>query len=113
MIHAIRKHNEPRAHPTPDKRVRRNRAIRIHEVHIDQIIQALQEDDHDAAAGEHNGHDLRPDGDVGAGGPGEPEEADGEHDAADEHGDEAFFGDDVAGALEDGREAVFGCQDDD
>lgn len=113
MVHAGGEHDEAGADPAPDKGVGGDGAVGVHEVDVDDVVEALEEDDHDAGAGKGDGDDLRPDGHVRVAGPGEPEETDGQEGAADEHGDETFFGHDVTRALHARFEAVFGDGDDD
>ena len=64
------------------------------QVGVDEVVQRLQEDRHNAGAGEDPGGGGCDPGDGGVGTrPGEPEEADGEEDGADHHGQEALLGD--------------------
>ncbi|TGO30796.1 hypothetical protein BPAE_0003g00810 [Botrytis paeoniae] len=77
-------------------------------VDIDDVIQALQENHQDTPSDENTRDDLGDPGDVGVGGPGKPEESDGEDEGTEDHGGETFFGDHSAVFFELAREARFG-----
>lgn len=96
MKHARSKQRKPRAHQTAHNRIGSNSRIGVHEVAVDQVDQTLHEDEHDTRANGRDGDDLRPGGNVRGRGPGEPEEARGEQEGADHHGDEALLRDDAA-----------------
>ena len=85
----------------------------MHEIHVYQIIQPLQENHHDTCTSERNRHDLRPNVNAGIRSPCEPEEADGQKHAAQEHRDKALFGNDAPMTAHSRGEAVFGSKDDD
>ena len=97
MIHGGREHGKPGAGEGAEEGICRDGAVGVHEVHVNDVGQALQENHHDARADGNAGEDLRDPGDVGVRRPGEPEEAEGEEEGADDHGDEAFLGDGLPG----------------
>ena len=99
VIHLDRKQRKPRASEGAHERVPSNSRVRQHKINIDDIIERAHEDDEDAGADGDAGEHLRHPGDVGAGRPREPEEADGEDAAADDHGGQAVFGDDAVVVL--------------
>ena len=62
--------------PTSEECVRSDSAVGVHLVNIDDVVQALQKDHHDARANWRCGDDLRPRCDVWVTGPREPEHSD-------------------------------------
>lgn len=111
--HRSREHREPRTQPATKERVRRDRRVCVLLVDIDDIIEALHENEQHTAADGDAGDDLRPRRDGGVVRPSEPEHADGQDDGADAHGHEARLGNHVAFFFEGVLEAVFGRVDDD
>ena len=95
-IHLRCKKRESTTKQRSYKGIGRNSRVGKHHIHIDDVVQALHEDNQDAQADWHTGNNLRYPRDVGSRGPAEPEKTDGQEDGGDHHGYEAFFGDDMA-----------------
>lgn len=108
VIHLHSEEGEATTNATPDERVGGNGGVCEHEVYVDDVVEALHEDDEDAASDGHAGENLWEPVDVRAGCPSEPEQTGGEDDGGDHHGDETFFGDDAAVFLEFARETGLG-----
>ena len=100
MIHWRRKKGKPTPHKTPHNRIRRNCRICVHQVHINQIRDNLQKHNLDPGSNRNPRQDLRPGIDARIRGPGKPEEAYWESEAAEDERIEAVFGGDVAALLE-------------
>lgn len=98
---------ESRSYKRPRKRIRRDGRVGIHLVHIDDIIETLQEDHYHSSSDGNARDDFGPRRDVRVTGPSEPEEACREDGAAYDHGNKAFFGYE-AFVFEDVLEARFG-----
>ena len=69
------KHGEPGTDPAPGEGVGGDGAVGVHEVHVDEVVEALHEYDEDPGADGDDADDLRPRVYGGVRGPGEPEEA--------------------------------------
>jgi hypothetical protein len=101
LEHLRREERECSSNPGPEERVCGNGAVGVHLVHIDEVVQPLQEDHHDTHPDRSSGYDLRPRCDRWITRPAEPEESYRQNTAADDHGDESLFGNDVAFFLHD------------
>lgn len=110
--HLDREQREPTAHAAPHERVGRDGRVREHQVHVDDVVEPLHEDDQDARPDGHARDDLRDPVHARVRGPSEPEEAHGEEDRGDHHGRETLLGDDAAVLLQFPREAGLGEVDD-
>ncbi|KAK6602864.1 hypothetical protein H4I95_06801 [Botrytis cinerea] len=84
--HILRKERESTARKTSQERISGDGRICVPHVDIDDVIQALQENHQDTPPDEDTRDDLWNPGDVGVGGPGKPEESDGEDYGTEDHG---------------------------
>ena len=96
MIHGRGEQRKPGAQETPEQRVRRDRTVGVHLVHVDDVIQALHENQKDPHSRRYPRDDLRHPCDVRTARPGPPEETRGEGGAADDHGRKPVLGDHLA-----------------
>ncbi|KAM0155729.1 hypothetical protein ACHAQE_006647 [Botrytis cinerea] len=108
VIPSLDSQRESTARKTSQERISGDGRICVPHVDIDDVIQALQENHQDTPPDEDTRDDLWNPGDVGVGGPGKPEESDGEDYGTEDHGGETFFGDDLAVFFELAREAGLG-----
>ena len=97
VIHGRAEEGEPGPEEAADERVGGDGAVGIEQVHVDDVLEALDEDDEHGTADGDGGDDLRDPARARVARPREPEEADGEDDGADDHGREAALGDGEAG----------------
>ena len=107
IIHRRREQGEARPRERPNECVCRDGAIGIHQVHIDDVVEPLHEDDQDPHPDGYSGEHLRYPGNVWAAGPRKPEQAGGEDGAAEDHRREALFGYNFAVLLQFARKAGF------
>ena len=91
MIHLNGEQREPRTRETPHDGIGRDPAVRVHQVAVDNIVDPLHEDHENAGPDRDAREHLRDPGDVRAARPREPEEADWQQRAADNHRRQTFF----------------------
>lgn len=65
MIHLHSEEREAASQSAPDESVRRDARISEHQIHIDDIVETLHEDDEDGETDRGTGDDLRDPADVG------------------------------------------------
>ena len=97
MIHGRAEEGKPGPEEATDERVGGDGAVGVKQVHVDDVLEALDEDDEHGAADGDRGDDLRDPARARVARPREPEEADGQDDGADDHGGQAALRDGEAG----------------
>lgn len=108
MIHGRREKREACPGSRSQEGIGSNGRVGVPHVDINDIVQSLQENHQDAPTDGDSCDCLGHPGDVGRAGPGEPEETDGEDDAAENHGWETLFWNDLSMFLELASEASLG-----
>ena len=97
MIHSRAEEREPGPEEATDERVGGDGAVGVEQVHVDDVLEALDEDDEHGAADRDSGDELRDPARARVARTGKPDEADGQDDGADDHGREAALRDGEAG----------------
>ena len=97
MIHGGAEEGEPGPEEAADEGVGGDGAVGVEQVDVDDVLEALDEDDEHGATDRDAGDELRDPARARVARPREPEEADGEDDGANDHGWEAAFRDSETG----------------
>ena len=97
VVHGGAEEGEPGAEEAAHERVGGDGAVGVEQVHVDDVLEALDEDDEHGAADGDAGDVLRYPARARVARPREPEEAHGEDDGADDHGGQAALGDGETG----------------
>lgn len=108
MVHGSGEEREAGASERTKQCVGCDSGVGVPHVHIDDVVESLQEDHEDAPADEDTSEDLRNPGDVRAARPREPEEPDRQQQCAQYHRWETFFRDDFSVLLQLAGEARLG-----
>lgn len=96
MIHLCREQRESGSRDAPDQCISSDAGICIHQVTVDDVIDALQEDHENAHPDRDAGQDLRDPCNVWGTRPGKPKEAGWQHKGANDHWWETLFRDEAA-----------------
>ena len=99
MVHGRAEEGEAGPEEAADEGVGGDGAVGVEQVHVDDVLEALDEDDEHGAADGDGGDDFRHPARARVARPREPEEADGKDDGADDHGWEAALGDGETGGF--------------
>ena len=113
MIHSRAEEREPRTKEASDKGVGGDGTVRVEQVHIDDILKPLDEDNEHGTTHRDSANNLCRPRRTRVASPSEPEQAAGENDSADDHRRKTALRDDLAGctgglASEDGEGVSYG-----
>lgn len=106
--HLDREQRERAAETAPHERVGRDGRVGEHQVHVDDVVEPLHEDDQHPGPHGDAREDLRDPVHARGRRPSEPEEPDRQQERGDHHGRETLLGDDAALLLQLAREARLG-----